>query len=92
MHALVGNICANLGRLHYDTGMYDSAIGYYEQALAIATGVVGGKHPDVGMLNCHLAHAYKGKLDFDHAIEHYACALHVRRELFGENHADVAAM
>eukprot|EP00041_Stephanoeca_diplocostata_P035603 m.1260884 g.1260884 ORF g.1260884 m.1260884 type:complete len:1123 (+) comp24729_c0_seq8:536-3904(+) len=91
-HALVGNICANLGRLYHDTGSADKAIEFYEQALAITTTVGGENHPDVGLLNCHLAQAYKSRNDFDRAIQHYTRALSVRRELFGEHHADVAAV
>ena len=78
------------GLINDTLGAYDSAIRYYEQALASDLKTVGEDHPDVARDRNNLGLAYYAKGEFDRAIRYFEQALASDLKTYGEDHPDVA--
>lgn len=78
------------GIIAYTLSRYDSAIGYYEKALAIDLETHGPDHPDVAAHLNNLGIAWDDKYEYDKAIGYYEKALACNLKIFGPEHPEVA--
>ena len=78
------------GRINHTLGAYDSAIRYYEQALASDLKTYGEDHPNVARDRNNLGGAYHALGEYKKAIRYYEQALASDLKTYGEDHPDVA--
>jgi len=78
------------GIIAYTLSRYDTAIAYYEKALAIDLKTHGPDHPDVAAHWNNLGMAWDDKYEYDKAIGYYEKALASNLKIFGPEHPDVA--
>ncbi len=78
------------GMLADDIAQYDTAIGYYEQALSNYLAQEGEASTHVAALRNNLGVVWQNKGEYDTAIDYYEKALAVDIKTFGEDHPDVA--
>ena len=78
------------GLINHTLGAYDSAIRYYEQALASDLKTYGEDHPSVARDRNNLGLAYHAKGEFDRAIRYFEQALASDLKTYGGDHPNVA--
>ena len=78
------------GLINHTLGAYDSAIRYYEQALASDLKTVGEDHPNVARDRNNLGSAYQALGEYKKAIGYYEKALASDLKTYGEDHPNVA--
>ena len=78
------------GTVADDSGYYNQAIQYYEQALAIDKQHHGEEHPDIATRYNNLGGAYKNKGEYDKAIQYFEQALAIDKKFYGEEHPQIA--
>ena len=78
------------GTINHTLGAYDSAIRYYERALASDLKTVGEAHPQVAIYRNNLGEAYHAKGKYDRAIRYFEQALASNLKTVGEAHPQVA--
>ena len=78
------------GLINNTLGAYDSAIRYYEQALASDLKTYGEDHPNVARDRNNLGVAYHALGEFDRAIRYFEQALASDLKTYGEAHPNVA--
>jgi len=80
-----------LGLMSDLVGSSMKAVGYYNKALEIDSGLFGEKHSKVSRSYHHLGLAWDRLGDMRKAAEYYNKALEVDLVVFGEKHAKIAA-
>ncbi|MCH7501540.1 MAG: tetratricopeptide repeat protein [Nitrospinae bacterium] len=78
------------GLMADNLGRYDSAMEYYDKALAIYLETLGPDHPDVATLWNNLGLAWKAKGEHEKAIEYLEKALASGLKTSGPDHSQVA--
>jgi eukaryotic-like serine/threonine-protein kinase len=89
-HPDLGIVLGNIALFEATAGDLNSAIGHYEQALAIAEGALGKQHPRVGKTHLRLAEALAKQPD--HAKkpdEHFKLAVEVLTSAYPKGHPDI---
>jgi CHAT domain-containing protein len=79
-----------LGLIYDETGRYDSALVFYNKAIAILSGIYGEKHPSVGSEFNNIAAVLEAKGDYQNAYDFYLKCLEIKRNAYGEIHREVA--
>lgn len=74
----------------YDIGDYQTAITYYEKALAIDRKLHGEMHPDVAARLLNIGTVWETLAVPKNAVEYYDQALSIDRMLYGEMHSNIA--
>ncbi|TVQ29734.1 MAG: tetratricopeptide repeat protein, partial [Wenzhouxiangella sp.] len=84
----------SLGRLLWQMGRIDEALGHFQQALALrlADPDIGPGHPSTTSAQGNIAAAYMALGDLDQAYTGYREALAARRQALGPSHPDVARL
>jgi tetratricopeptide (TPR) repeat protein len=80
------------GLIYSDIGDARQAIECYEQALSIAKGVYGEKHPNVASALNNIGSAWEALGEPKKAIGYYEQALSIDKEVLGDRHPKSATM
>ena len=78
------------GILYAKNGKYDTALGYFSQALAIQKKVLGPTHPDVALSLMNIGAIYFKKSDFDNALGNYRKSIGILEKTLGPEHPNMA--
>ena len=85
-------LMSTMGSVYISLGLYDTAQGLLEEALAIREAELPPDHPDVGASLNELGEAHRERAEYDQAWPLYERALAIREEAFGPESSQVGAV
>ncbi len=89
-NAKVCNTLINLAMVDFNSGNYNSSLGYFERVSGIYDQLYSGDHPSKAFLLTSIGRVYSGQKLYDRAIIYLQDALKMYIKLFGNKHPEVA--
>ncbi len=79
-----------LGILHIEAGDYDTALAYYQNALAVFMSNESARPADIAKVKNVLGVYYADRGNFELALRYYVESLELRKQAYGTNHPRIA--
>jgi len=84
-------LCYHVGKILFQMGFHDDALGHYNDGLAIEEKVYGRGHKDTAKAYHNIGAALKAKKDYDGALKMYKRELSIYEKTVGKGHASTAS-